>query len=221
MLALGDEERHLGVPEDMGSQARVHPRRLNGWLPEAANPGGAADRATLRSREDPSAGVPRSQIPYMHDELFCDGPRQGHCADAFRRLWQTDDDPTSNVGRCAPHPDQVAQRVEVAELESGQLTDSEATERSDEDEGAIARVNGIGEPHHLVGGQSLWLFPFDPGKSHVSGGGEGNQPITHRQSENPGRDLPRLLDGGRRLARRDQIGDPYLEVGGLDSADGS
>jgi len=59
--------------------------------------------------------------------------------------------------------DQATYWVEVAELETGELSDAETAKGADEDECAISRVDGVGEPHHLIDGERCWFVALDLG----------------------------------------------------------
>jgi hypothetical protein len=105
-------------------------------------------------------------------------------------------------------------------LETGELSDAEAAEGADQDQGPVSGVNRIGECHDLVDGEGIRFGMLDPWELDVSGGGEGDEAIPYGESEHAGCDLVCLLDRCRRFPGCCEVGDPGLEIGGLDAADG-
>lgn len=161
VLALGDKERHLRTSERVSAEAGIKVCDVEGGLPDATDPCRPANWPTLRCREDPVLRSRWLQPGHVVDELLGDRPGECHRSDALGRLGWADDDFAAHVGRRSADSDETAERVEVAELETGELSDAEPAEGTDKHECPVARIDRIGEKHHLLDREGDRLAPFD------------------------------------------------------------
>ena len=205
--------------ERVGTEVLVESRCGEGRLPGASRPCGSADGSSFGCWEEPGPQSCVFELGDVVDDLVGDRSGEYHGSVALGGLGWSDDYAALNVRCCSADTDQVAQRVEVAELKSGEFTDAESSEGTDQDKGPISGVDRVGEPRHLFEGEWDRFAGFDLRELDVSGGGEGDEAVPHGQPEHAGCDLPRLLDSGRCFPVGYQGGHPRLEVGGLDAPD--
>ncbi len=130
MLSLGDEERHLGASERVGTEILVEARCGEGRFPYSARPAGSADGTSLGCWEQPDFQSLLIELGDVVDEPVGDRSGETHGSVALGRLGWSDDHPALNVRCCPTDTDQAAQRVEVTELQTGEFTDAEPAEGS-------------------------------------------------------------------------------------------
>jgi hypothetical protein len=152
------------------------------------------------------------QPAHLVDELLGDGPRKRNRPDALGGLGGSDDDFPTHVGSSSADAQQAAKWVEIAELKSSEFADAETTEGANEHESPISGVDRISQAQDFLDRESDWFASLDLREFDLPGGGEGDQSIPDRQSEDSGRDLPGFLDRGWSFALHPHGCDPRFEV---------
>lgn len=91
--------------------------------------------------------------------------------------------------------DGAAQQVDAAAGQAGELTDTQAPVGADQDQGAIARVDRIGQAGDLGRGEKPRRFALDPGQADGPARGAGEQAGVNRGGHDLAEHLVALGDG--------------------------
>ena len=145
VFAPGDQQRHWGASERVGTEVLIETGCIECGLPDASHPRGSSDGCAMWRGEDPRLRIRVLEWGDVLDDLVGDCPGEDHGSDALRRHRWSDEYPSLDTGCGSAESDLVAERVDFAELETGELSDAKAAEGTDQDEASLARVKRVGD----------------------------------------------------------------------------
>jgi hypothetical protein len=117
------------------------------WPPDASPEGDHPQRPALRGREH--KGVRWGRRCQVGGQLLDHGPGESDGAAAGAGLGRPYAQPATHLGNDLGDLDRASQQVDPAAAQAGQLPDPQAAVGADQDQGAIAGADGVGEPGDL------------------------------------------------------------------------
>ncbi len=129
-------------------------------------------------------------------------------------LWLPESDFSLYVAEVAFDPDGPFQRFVVLTPKTGELPKPRPGVGGCEDQSVEPRIDGISEMLDLGGGEEPLVRLFDPGQLDALARGAGNESRLDGDGEDPTQDLVGFANGGRRISRGGECGDPFLDGDG-------